>query len=644
MDKLIYKGSTIEECIEKASKDLNISADELEYDIIEEKKSIFRKNVEISVKQEKKVEKSEKDGSVQIKDGQIIVKDPVDGGKPSSINSLRGVKLLVDGKEVNSRIDVYSSSQIQVILNEDEDAVRELSLNLDKDNMKAFISIKYTHKNIYALKDKQEASSVDLEAFIKEKQSPPVYTLEEIKQQLSNNNIVYGIIEENLQKCLDVEGVSHLLIAQGTKPVDEENDSIEFKFQTADTKRFAEDINGRIDFKSIGYVFALKKDDILAIRHRGKQGVEGKDIDGTVLKYKSGKKLELRIGEGCIVDGDNVVATKDGKPAFKNGRFSVDEFHEVNSDVDLKTGNIKFMGDIIINGTVKEGMKIESGGSVKIKKDVDGADVVAKGDIEVDGNTIGSNVTAGGEDVIANNILDDLTNLKENINELIKAVQQIKKYNLLGQDLKDGQIIKVLIETKFKQITKFCLNLLCNFNLMNSAFDQNKWYLRNVLKEKFIGLGPLKFNTYGELSDIIEEIDKKIAEIKEKISLPVTLVIEYCQDSEINSSGDVIIKGKGEYVSNIAANNKVEFLANHSIARGGVIKAKDEIRCGVVGSSGGVSTKLIVGDKGHIWAQQAYENTVFIVGTREYNLEYPSKNIHAYLDEKGDLIVDKLML
>ena len=75
-----------------------------------------------------------------------------------------------------------------------------------------------------------------------------------------------------------------------------------------------------------------------------------------------------------------------------------------------------------------------------------------------------------------------------------------------------------------------------------------------------------------------------------------------------------------------------------------MLKSKDEIKCGIVGSVGGVTTKLVVGESGHIWAKVAYQNTLFIVGQREYMLEIPCKDVHAYLDDKGDLTVDRLIL
>lgn len=127
------------------------------------------------------------------------------------------------------------------------------------------------------------------------------------------------------------------------------------------------------------------------------------------------------------------------------------------------------------------------------------------------------------------------------------------------------------------------------------------------------------------------------------LELPVNVSIAYCQDSDIQSSGGVMITGKGEYISDIKASNSIKFIMEGSVARGGTLKAGEEIKCKVVGSTAGVSTKLQVGSEGNIWADIAYHNTIFKVGNRESVLDSPSKNVHAYLKD-GLIVVDKFVL
>ena len=78
------------------------------------------------------------------------------------------------------------------------------------------------------------------------------------------------------------------------------------------------------------------------------------------------------------------------------------------------------------------------------------------------------------------------------------------------------------------------------------------------------------------------------------------VVLDYCQDSVIKSSGNIVFTGKGEYVSQMIASDSIIFEKDKSLARGGVLKAGKEIKCKIVGGIRGVSTKLIVENHGHI--------------------------------------------
>lgn len=661
--KNTFKGTSLEKCIEDACKTLNIERDELKYEIIEEKNGLFHKKVVIQVEDntdhkcekdrkglEEEIEEgynrnkecNEKDGKIKIENGSIVVTNPKDGGMAASLIVDPSIMIKVDGKQVAGKVEVYEESSIEVFLQEIP-PTRHLDISVSNEKMEGYMTLTYTPGNVYMLKDCEESNSVCTEKKLKLQTLPPKYTLEEIKEELSKMGIVYGIIEENITKYVEKD-CNSILIVKGDMPLNEEDDIIEYKFPIDDSiKKLFEDEKGKVDFKSIGSVKSVNKGDIIAIRIEGAQGRNGKDITGKAQKYKSGKKIKLKTGDGCTLKDDNtIMATMDGKPCVRSNIFYVYKVHEVKSDVDLKTGNIEFDGDIVVYGNVKEGMKVLSHNAVTIKKQVERSIVKGKGDIIIDGNIIVSDVMGGGEDVEKLDYIENLTQLKDILDKLIATVEEIKKYDLLGQNKKDGEIIKILIENKFRNLPKICVGITKNIILTSDT--EGEKVLIPMIKENLIGLSPINIKHYSKLQLIIDFLNEKINKIKGELSLPVNVKISYCQDSNIKSSGDIIISGKGEYVSNLDANGGIYFTGITSIARGGELKAKNEIKCKTVGSVGGVATKLIVEENGHIWANIAYQNTVFMVGQKEYLLEEPSKDIHVYIDIKGDLIVDKFML
>ncbi len=651
-----FEGVNVQECLQNASVSLGVPVERIKYSILEEKRGLFKKHAVISIDaieglkdqdtcKEKVLEKhtplEDINGTIGIEDGKILIKNPKQGGKPAVISTKNNVTVTVDGEKVNTRTNVYEESNIEVIFNKDE-AKRHMNLRTSSDKMEAYISIVYKPNITYKLKDVKATNSVLIEIDVKEEIMPPKFTESEIKNELLNHNIKYGILKMNIAKCAEVNEISELLIASGKKTIDGIDDRIEIKYNDAGEQNVEDYDNDQvIDYKAIGSVEGVEKGQVLAILYPGKNGEDGIDIADKPVKAKNAKKIVLGAGEGTeLTDEYTVVASRKGKPSARGSIFFVYETHEINGDVELKTGNIKFVGDIIIHGSVKEGMKVESGNSILIKNNVAEAEITANGDVVVKGNVIHSSVAAGKEDVLTLEYLSDLKSMKNDLSKLISSIRQLKEMNLLERNTSDGELIKILLETKFKKLPKTSIKVAKSILQHQDSEDE----LIFIIKHRILDLGPLNIKSYEELNDAVRIIDNKIAVLEMNLTLPVDVVLDYCQDSIIKSSGNIIFSGKGQYVSQIAASDSVIFQKDKSVARGGVIKAGKEIKCKIVGGIGGVSTKLIVENHGHIWAEVAYPNTRFIIGAREYVLDVPSKNVHAFLDESRELIVDKLLL
>lgn len=644
-----FSAADIEECVEIACNELKIDKKTLEYEVLEEKKGFFKRSASILVKvpdegsheinEDKAFVESNNDGTVCINGGKIIVKNPIGGGKPASITFQDNIHIRVNGSEVNKRFNIFESDSIEVVIDKCKPS-KKIEIDTSADIMEAYISITYTPEITYRLKDMEECSNCTLELIGAESIMPALFTYSEVLDELSKRNITYGIMKEKIADCLKV-GCIKVLAAEGMKPTDAVDDSIDIKFKI-DDHELVEDNNGNVDFKSIGSISGVNEGDIIAVKVEGHDGINGMDISGHIIKSRPMKKLKLKTGIGCTVKGDSIIALTSGKPCLKGSIFYVYKVHEVSKDVDISTGNIKFIGDVIVYGSVSEGMKLESGNAVTIYKNVERAKIVSCGDVAISGNIIASSVVGGGQDVIKLRILENITRLKGNIENLIEMVSEIKKYNLLGGNKRDGEIIKLLIDNRFKTLTRLCLSIISDTTMDKDDYNEDK--LTELIKSRLLGLAPINIKHQSELGEIIDCINEKSEWINANVSLPVKVMVNYCQDSNIESSGDIIISGKGEYVSNITGRGSVIFTSDNSVARGGKIKAGEKILCKSVGSLAGVSTRLEVEKNGHIFAGLAYHNSIFVIGNREYILETDSKDLHAYIDSNDDVIVDKFIL
>ena len=648
MTTKIFKDVSLDKCIENASSELNIPIEELTYEILEDKKGFFKKAVTISVNlpdntmSEEEVKILPDSGTIEVVGGKIIVKNPAENGSPAVIVPSRLINVLVDGSQIYSKKEVLEHNLIEFGFDETE-AKRDINISMNEDNTEAYVSIKYTPKVIFGLKDSEKTSMLVVEPEIKEKQFPPLFTIDEIKSALSVANISYGIIKENFDQCVKSEGADKVLIAKGIPTINGENDRVEMKINAdAENKHLMQDEKGNVDFKSIGFVDEVRPGDIIAVIHKGGEGQDGIDVFGKATKHKSGVKTKMIAAEGCKLEPEGaIVATITGKPSIKGNGFYVYTVHEVQGDVDIKSGDVKFVGDVVVKGNVKEGMSIVAGNNIKVEKNIERATIKARGNIDIVGSCITSTIIAGGQDVKNLKQIENMSNLKNQLVTLIETVEQVKKYNLLGHVVHDGEAIKVLIENKFKLLPKCCIEIIAH---ANKDRGQQEEKVVELIKNKLLGLGPLSIKNYWELDEIISLLDSNVENLNLSLSIPVNINLSYVQECNINSSGDIIFTGNGEYVSNMIANGSIFFKNPQSVARGGEIKAKKEIWCKKVGSTGGVSTKLCVEKNGQIWAEVAYQNTQLIIGTRKYDLEYPSKDLHAFLDEKGDIVVESLRL
>src|SRR5699024_1148548 len=80
-------------------------------------------------------------------------------------------------------------------------------------------------------------------------------------------------------------------------------------------------------------------------------------------------------------DHKTFYAMADGQIQLMNDKIQVQVVYEINESISMKTGNINFVGSIIIDGDVPSGYQIKAGGDVKIFGLVEAANITAGGSI-----------------------------------------------------------------------------------------------------------------------------------------------------------------------------------------------------------------------------------------------------------------------
>jgi uncharacterized protein (DUF342 family) len=218
-------------------------------------------------------------------------------------------------------------------------------------------------------------------------------TAQLVEAVLDRLNIIHGLrwdlIRQAMRECNSGRRpVKDVLIAKGEEPVNEVA-----AFFTVNPKIYFHpkipEGNARVDYRSYTPFVIVRKDQVLARLRPRKEGKPGMNVHGESLPFQTIQPAGVRGGENTRTKEDFIFANIDGQMLEKGGVLEVKDSLVIKGSVGYATGNIVFPGDVLITGTVSDGFKIYSGGSVTIKQTFDVTDTITQGDLKVSGGIIG---------------------------------------------------------------------------------------------------------------------------------------------------------------------------------------------------------------------------------------------------------------
>ena len=217
----------------------------------------------------------------------------------------------------------------------------------------------------------------------------------DIVNSLKHFGVVHGYQKDILQEALDMERYEQQIpVAKGTEPRDGKNGYIDYKVRINIDKKvkFKENEQGRVDFLAKNMVENVVEGQLLAMLVPGETGHFGKTVTGKVIPAKDGKHIELRAGKGTALSSDKtrLMAQKNGQVVCGvGGKLTVEDIHTVRGDVGLDTGNITFLGSVIVTGSITDNMQVKAAGNIEVGGSVQKAHVEAEGDVVIQGGIQG---------------------------------------------------------------------------------------------------------------------------------------------------------------------------------------------------------------------------------------------------------------
>ncbi len=365
-----------------------------------------------------------------------------------------------------------------------------------------------------------------------------------VKALIKKRGIKRGIaadkeIQEFMKNCTDPH--EKFIVAQGIPPSVGKPAEIIYNFNTQSDSAGVINEDGSIDFTARGDSPFVKKGSVLAEKKPMEQPKSGIDIFGETLLVGDVDDVPLEGGEGVELseDGLKLTATITGQPNIDiKGVISVLESFTVNGDVDFKTGNINFNGNVIVKGNVKAGFMVEC--EELIANEINGGIVKTRGDLKVSNGIVNADIQTEGS---------------------IQA-KFLNKTKLYGYG--DMMVTREIMESY--------IAISGALNNETGRITASTIAARKGMSVKQIGTEKAEYSTIKTGADdhlrwVAEKYDTKIEIIQKDLDITIAQKIEY--DEEFNAFHVDIAN---QTFSQEKITKKIDFLENKI----GEVKSKDE--------------------------------------------------------------------
>ena len=464
-------GPTLEAAVNEAATLLDTSIRRLEYEILErgsagfmgagKKDWLIRAYERVSTKKKKKAqeelleETDENFITIPDKDGDAFVQFWPDGVY------MKVTPPTGKGKRIYS---AYATQELhhRNVENIDHEMVERIINEADGVYIKV---AEYKHNAVNDSTASVEIDDAEMKVFVTV--TPPGeggadLTVDAYKSLMVQNRVYFGVNEESLVKQSDKPAYREKVeVAEGARPVNGKDAYIQYNFETDQTKiRLKEGTNGRVNFKELNIIQNVVQNQVLAKKFPPEDGVDGKTVTGKILPSRSGNDIPLPVGINVHVgdDGESIVSDINGQVILAGGKINVEPILNIEGDVNLKTGNIIFLGTVVISGNIEDGFSVKAAGNIEVKGTVSKAELDAEGDIiiyqGINGKSGGkiragrslwsrfienANVEVGNMVVVSDGIINS------NIDAIKSIVCMGKRANIMGGRLRAGEEINAKV-------------------------------------------------------------------------------------------------------------------------------------------------------------------------------------------------------
>mgnify|MGYP001183577980 CR=1 FL=1 len=356
----------------------------------------------------------------------------------------------------------------------------------------------------------------------------------DIIEKLHSCGVMFGISETVIDKILNKRQYgTPILVAKGKKAEDGKDGDILYHVSLDRTGKPLIKEDGSVDYFHLDMVENVKKGQPLLTIVPPTKGKPGKTVTGKKLHSKPGKSKKIGIGKNIKLsdDGLEMFSGIDGRVELIGNRIHVYNTLDINGDIDTSTGNIDFVGNVIVHGNVLTGFEINAKGHIKVLGVVEGATLKASGDVVIQKGIqgIGKGIINSGGKVVSRFIENAIIDASGDVvSEAImhSHVQSGGKVQVAG---KKGLIVGGSIKAASGIIAGTIGAPMGTSTILEVGLNPS---LRNEYNELEIELDEIesKLKKVNQATDLLERLEKKgeLSESKKLIKLKVLQARNNC--------------------------------------------------------------------------------------------------------------------
>lgn len=658
---IVMKGETVQEAIHKALTLMKAEPDEVSIVIIENGGSRFLglRKVEAVVQVTKKEivppdsnpsnapiktasPAQETEACIWIKSGQAVVSS-TEQDKPW-ISPHPKASIYVNGVLLTAKKQVKQEDSIAIKLKE---TIRPFTWRLTEaeDGMSASLYVQPEKKVTMQLLDTSPQRHLKLE--IKETATVNNSLTEQaVREELTEKKITAGIRESDIKKAVQTLEPGTFTVAEGQRAVEGLDGAIEFfvEVNRSFQSQLKEQPDGKVDYRESGFIPSVEEGTVIAKTSPPLPGTPGKTIKGEPILPKPVKKVIVRIGKGVEMVGENeITALMAGRPYVERRGHTVKihllKQYEHHGNVDLKSGNMYFDGDLVVQGSVEELMKVECKGSALIGGTVSGAAVQAGRSIQLKGNVFSSTISSGKTNMMVQEFSQNLLEITEYLMQLEKSLVFLlneKKVKELSVS-QTWAVFRLVAGRKNAPMMEETKQFIQKTARYHTLLDEEWEKLAMRLYKLFLTLPPQSKNVVDYLRETIKAAQQLLEAHQAEEEEEVILQLPYALKARLFSAGSVEVTGSGLYNCFVRSGHTIT--AADGCIRGGEIYAKQRIQVKSAGSETGVKTVLKTDETGVIEIDEAFEGTVIAIGHRRHSFFQREYKVRALINKDGHLII-----